>query len=164
MKRSGKFYRKNENEVMKQLGLKPTSNSGSGWVEKEDGQNDFVICQLKSTDAQSIRITQEDIAVLEYNANVTRKIPVFAIQFLNNFDVFLLCRPEDILDISQYIKAGTINVHKYDAEELQNFVSANNNAEKLPQGNFSVKSSPQAREKARKELEKKYKKEGKSAK
>ena len=32
MKRSGKFYRKNEAEVMKALGLKPTKNSGSGWV------------------------------------------------------------------------------------------------------------------------------------
>lgn len=51
MKRSGKFYRKNEAEVMESLGLKPTKNSGSGWVEKEDGQSDEIICQLKSTDA-----------------------------------------------------------------------------------------------------------------
>ena len=61
MKRSGKFYRKNEAEVMKALGLVPTKNSGSGWIEKEDGQNENVICQLKSTDAQSIRIVQKDI-------------------------------------------------------------------------------------------------------
>lgn len=32
MKRSGRFYRKNEAEVMYQLGLVPTKNSGSGWV------------------------------------------------------------------------------------------------------------------------------------
>lgn len=32
MKRSGKFYRKNEQEVMKSLGLNPTPNSGSGWI------------------------------------------------------------------------------------------------------------------------------------
>ena len=51
-KRSFKFYRQNEAEVMKSLGLKPTKNSGSGWIEKEDGQNDYIICQLKSTDAQ----------------------------------------------------------------------------------------------------------------
>ena len=65
MKRSGKFYRKNEKEVMESLGLKPTYNSGSGWVEKEDGQNEDVICQLKSTDAQSIKINQKDIRILE---------------------------------------------------------------------------------------------------
>ena len=32
MLRSGKFYRRNEAEVMKSLGLKPTKNSGSGWI------------------------------------------------------------------------------------------------------------------------------------
>ena len=58
-KRTGKFYRKNEAEVMKSLGLIPTKNSGSGWIEKEDGQNDYVICQLKSTDAQSIKVTKK---------------------------------------------------------------------------------------------------------
>ena len=40
VKRSTKFYRKNEAEVMQQLGLKPTKNSGAGWIEKEDGQNE----------------------------------------------------------------------------------------------------------------------------
>ena len=39
MKRSGKFYRRNEQDVMAQLGLQPTKNSGSGWIEKEDGQS-----------------------------------------------------------------------------------------------------------------------------
>lgn len=32
MKRSGKFYRKNEADVMKMIGLNPTKNSGSGWL------------------------------------------------------------------------------------------------------------------------------------
>lgn len=32
MLRSGKFYRRNEAEVMRSLGLRPTKNSGSGWV------------------------------------------------------------------------------------------------------------------------------------
>ena len=32
MLRSGKFYRRNEVEVMKSLGLRPTKNSGSGWI------------------------------------------------------------------------------------------------------------------------------------
>ena len=31
-KRSTKFYRKNEIEVMESLGMKGTKNSGSGWV------------------------------------------------------------------------------------------------------------------------------------
>lgn len=32
MKRSGKFYRNNEKEVMRSLGFTPTPNSGSGWI------------------------------------------------------------------------------------------------------------------------------------
>ena len=59
MKRSGKFYRRNEEDVMRRLGLEPTKNSGSGWIEKEDGQSEHVICQLKSTDAQSISIKKK---------------------------------------------------------------------------------------------------------
>ena len=89
-KRSTKFYRKNEQEVMEALGLRATKNSGSGWIEKEDGQNDYLICQLKSTDAQSIRINQKDIRILESNANVAHKIPIFAIQFLNTGEVWLM--------------------------------------------------------------------------
>ena len=34
-KRTTKFYRKNEEEVMESLGLKPTKNSGSGWIQKK---------------------------------------------------------------------------------------------------------------------------------
>ena len=33
--RTTNFYRKNEEEVMKSLGLKPTKNSGSGWIQKK---------------------------------------------------------------------------------------------------------------------------------
>lgn len=34
MKRSTRYYRKNEVSVMKQLGFSPTINSGAGWVQK----------------------------------------------------------------------------------------------------------------------------------
>ena len=60
LKRSGRFYRRNEAEVMRSLGLEPTPNSGSGPIWKEDGQSEEVICQLKSTDAESIRIHKKD--------------------------------------------------------------------------------------------------------
>ena len=103
-KRSGKFYRKNEREVMKSLGFEPTPNSGSGWIVKEDGQNEDAVCKLKSTDAKSIRIDQKDIEILEYNALVAHKIPVFAIQFLNTNEVFLLVRPEHLKDVVSVVK------------------------------------------------------------
>ncbi|WP_291632248.1 hypothetical protein [Clostridium sp.] len=107
-KRTFKFYRKNEIEVMESLGMKGTINSGSGWIEKEDGQNDFVICQLKSTDATSIKISQKDIRILEYNARVTHKVPMFAIQFLNVDETFIIMKPSDIEAINEYINTGGI--------------------------------------------------------
>lgn len=108
MKRSGKFYRRNEEEVMETLGLKPTKNSGSGWIEKEDGQNDYIICQLKSTDAQSIKVNQSDIRILEKNATIAHKLPVFAIQFLNTGEVWLMAKPEDFVSVSEYIETGKV--------------------------------------------------------
>lgn len=114
MKRSTKFYRKNEVEVMNSLGLKPTKNSGSGWVEKEDGQNDYLICQLKSTDAQSIKVNQKDIRILEHNASIEHKLPVFAIQFLNTGEVWLMARPEDFTSVSEYIQTGTTTSSAFD--------------------------------------------------
>lgn len=109
-KRTFKFYRKNEEEVMKSLGLNPTKNSGSGWIEKEDGQNDYVICQLKSTDAQSIKVNQKDIRILEKNASVEHKLPMFAIQFLNTGEVWLMMKPLDVVEISKYISTGKCDV------------------------------------------------------
>lgn len=106
MKRSGKFYRKNEEEVMRSLGLQPTKGSGSGWIEKEDGQSENVICQLKSTDASSIRFKLEDWQTLEYNAGVSKKLPVFALQFLQTGDVFLLVRPDDLKAAARLLETG----------------------------------------------------------
>ena len=114
-KRSTKFYRKNEAEVMKRLGFKPTPNSGAGWVFKEDGQNEQCICQLKSTDKQSISIKQNDIHILEQNAAVAHKLPVFALQFLNTGEVWVMIKPEDLsliqslvagVDISEKLQSG----------------------------------------------------------
>ena len=108
MKRSGKFYRNNEREVMKLLGLEPTPNSGSGWLVKEDGQSENIICQLKSTDNNSIKVNKLDLDKLSYNSLVAHKLPVFAIQFLNSNEVFLVIKPEDITDIAKYINTGEV--------------------------------------------------------
>lgn len=105
-KRTTRFYRQNEEEVMEALGLRPTKNSGAGWVEKEDGQNDYLIAQLKSTDANSIRVQLKDIDILEANAMVTHKVPLFVIQFLGTGDTFIMARPNDMAQVVQYINTG----------------------------------------------------------
>lgn len=155
MKRSGKFYRKNEAEVMKALGLTPTKNSGSGWVEKEDGQSEFVICQLKSTDAQSIRLHLKDLHTLEYNAAVSHKLPVFAIQFLETNEVYLLVKPESLSEAAEYIQTGEYVHRGIDLSEHEDMTVTNNRV---------IKSSSSAREQFNRESERKFKKEEKSAK
>lgn len=161
-KRSGKFYRKNEAEVMKALGLEPTPGSGCGWVIKEDGQNDNVVCQLKSTDAQSISVKKLDIDKLEHNALVEKKLPVFAIQFLQSNEVFLLVRPEHLQEVSEYIDTGEV-------QTLNDFLGIDSTnvtesiSEPLSKGRNIVKSSSSAREMFMRERMEKYARERKSA-
>lgn len=168
-KRSGKFYRKNEREVMKNLGFEPTPNSGSGWVVKEDGQNEDAICQLKSTDAKSIRIDQRDIEILEYNASVSHKIPVFAIQFLNTNEVFLLVRPEHLKDVVRVVKGERPRDTQSDflgietqASEVQRGISE---SDLKPKGSYKsvIKSSANSRKDFMKANDSKYQKKSKSA-
>lgn len=95
-KRSTKWYRKNEAEVMKRLGFKPTRNSGATWIDKADGQNDHCICELKSTDKSSFTVKQEYLHTLEANAIEAHKLPVFAFQFINRDEVWLAVKESDI--------------------------------------------------------------------
>lgn len=143
-KRSGKFYYKNEREVMESIGLKQVPGSGNGWVSKEDGENDFILCQLKSTDAQSIRVQQVDIRKLEEHATQSHKFPLFAIQFLNTGEVWLMAKPDDFAEVAKYITTGTCEKPK---ESIVNTVDTKTKTKKR------VLSSSEAREQYYKELE-----------
>lgn len=150
-KRSTKFYRKNEAEVMKALGLKPTKNSGAGWIEKSDGQNDDVIAELKSTDARSIRVDLQDINILNYHASVNKKLPVFIIQFLQTHEVFLLVKPIDIKELAEYITTGNFEPKEIPIE-----------VEDVKQKKVKkIKSNPKSRDSFWEEREKEWLKNGK---
>lgn len=161
MRRSGKFYRRNEEDVMRQLGLQPTKNSGSGWVEKEDGQSEDVICQLKSTDAQSIKINKKDLDTLQYNAAVSHKLPVFAIQYLTSGEVYLVLKPEVLSEVVEYLKTG--EYHANAANEFIGIDLSEHEEVQPKQVCRTIKSSSAAREEFRRENEKKYKKGKRSA-
>lgn len=153
MKRTGKFYRKNEAEIMRQLGFEPTPNSGSGWIVKEDGISEDCLCQLKSTDANSIKVNKKDIDTLLYNANVAHKLPVFAIQFLQSNEVYLVIRPEDLQDATKYIKTG-----EYITNEEFVGIDLSSLEEEKPSIKCKVKSSVSAREKFHREQQKNFEK------
>lgn len=110
-KRSTKFYRKNEAEVMKRLGFKPTKNSGAGWVEKCDGQNESFICELKSTDKESYTLKQKTLQELEYHACVAHKMPVFALQFLNRDEIWVAVKEEDFKEFIEFKKQKQLEKH-----------------------------------------------------
>lgn len=103
-KRSTRFYRKNEAEVMERLGFSPTVNSGAGWIQKEDGESEDFVCQLKSTDKESMSIKQKDLLTLEIHALESHKLPVFAFQFLNRDEVWVAVRESDIEAVKAAIK------------------------------------------------------------
>lgn len=163
-KRSGKFYRKNEADVMKELGFEPVPNSGSGWLHKEDGENEFALCQLKSTDANSIKINKIDLDKLQYHALVSHKLPVFAIQFLQSNEVYLLIRPEDLPSVTGCILTGETK------ENTTNFLRCNHGPLVEPvdmvderPNKRTIKSGFSSQKDFRKEQEEKFKKKGKSA-
>ena len=154
MKRTGKFYRNNEASVMKMLGLNPTPNSGSGWIVKEDGESEDIICQLKSTDANSIRVDKKDIDTLIYHGIVSHKVPVFAIQFLKDNEVYLLVRPDDLYDVSRLMQGDRIEAKEIVLEET----------DKKHTDRKCIKSSYDARRTFIDENDSKFKKRSKSAK
>ena len=148
MRRSGRDWFKNEKEVMELLGLKQVPGSGSSWVAREDGENDDVLCQLKSTDAGSIRVQLQDIHELQVHALTSHKLPVFAIQFRQTNEVFLLVSPLELQDAAKYIA---------DPKASKQLVSKDWDPPKV------IKSSSKSREKFQREREKNYKKKGRSA-
>ena len=162
-KRSGKWYRNNEKEVMEKLGLTPTPNSGSGWIVKEDGQSEDIICQLKSTDAESIKINLQDLHKLQYNASVAHKVPVFAVQFIKTNEVFLLICPEDLQEAYKgLLCSGHINTKALGKSSSESLLEPQDDIPVKPVR--VIKSSDSARQEMREEMKNKYVKKEKSAK
>ena len=121
-KRSTKWYRKNEAEVMHRLGLKPTRNSGAGWIEKCDGESRHFICELKSTDHESFSIKQSVLHVLEHHALESHKIPLFAFQFINRDEVWVAIKEEDIQAYRELIERGVLSkLEEEDSEFLKKY-------------------------------------------
>ena len=98
--RNGKYWRQREKELMTQLGLKPVPLSGAGWVEKEDGESETILAQLKSTEGQSITVNKQDVLDLFYHSRVAHKLPLFILDFGGDFQLFLI-RPDELKQIAE---------------------------------------------------------------
>lgn len=162
IKRDTKFYRKNEAEVMTQLGLKETINSGATWLEKGDGQNDSILAELKSTDKYSYTITKDDLNKVKHHALVAHKIPLFVIQFLSDNDIWIMVKPEDIQDLARYLKTGKLSnsASKSSLEDLLDWETDDSIKSKPKK---MIRSSNKSRSALQKEIDAKWNKETKSA-
>jgi hypothetical protein len=86
---------------------------------------------------------------LEKNASIEHKLPIFAIQFLNTGEIWVMSKPEDLISVSEYIKTG----------EIKNISSPIlSNEEVKPLERKVISSSKIARDNFNDEQEMKYKK------
>lgn len=141
---------------MNDLGLVPTKNSGSGWIEKGDGQNENVICELKSTDADSYRLNLLDLQKIQHHANVSHKVPVFAVQFIKAEEVYLIVKPEDLQDLAKGLAEG------FKDRQTDTFLDIDDVQDTKQKPIHKIKSSKSARERFHTERESRYNKERKA--
>ena len=102
-KKTNKFYLKNEKKVLEKLGFKQVAGSGNGWIHKEDGENDFALAQLKTTEKESISLKKLDLDKLVHHAEQIGKIPVFVLEFLGK-DTVVCLRQEDLIEFLERFK------------------------------------------------------------
>lgn len=145
MKRSGKFYSRNEKETLLSLGLKPAPMSGAGWIVKEDGENEVAMVQLKSTDSSSYRLDLLDMKKLEYHADVSKKLPVFLIQFLKADKIYAVVDINSLDELEKAFKTGKVG---------KKIVIEDN--EEMEVKRKAIKSSKKSREKFFKERGEKF--------
>ena len=118
-KRSGKFYSKNEKQTLRSLGLEPAPASGAGWVVKEDGENEALMVQLKSTDSLSYRLSRLDMKKLEFHADVSHKVPVFLVQFLKDDRLYAIVDIKNIDDLFYGLKGIKPNTTSVDIASIK---------------------------------------------
>lgn len=104
MKRAARYYGKNEAATMRDLGLLPVPRSGAGWVHKEDGENEALLCQLKSTDAGEARVKRIDLDRLAYHAAISHKVPLFAVQFLSDGKIYFVVEKDKFVETAKALE------------------------------------------------------------
>ena len=105
MARKAKFWFDSEKKIMRRLNLKPQPMSGAGYLHKEDGENDELLVQLKSTEAKSISVSRQLWRDLVFHADTSHKTPVLVLDLLG--DVLLVCcEPQDLEKVSKSMKGG----------------------------------------------------------
>lgn len=154
--RKSKFWFNNEKKVMRALGFEPTKGSGSGWIDKEDGESEFAIAQLKSTDSDSYRINYLDLQKLEYHASVAHKLPVFIVEFLNR-GTYVLVNVSDFENLKD-VCLGGVSCQFKDVPPQREYGYVSSGLDEALAPPKHIKSSKSSRDKFHKEREERWKK------
>ena len=85
---------------------------------------------------------------------IEHKIPMFAIQFLNTGEVWLMLKPDDLPDAAEYILTGSIKENRL--EQLGIDLEASEDLRAI--SHKSIKSSCSSRERFHEQQNKKYNK------
>ena len=85
---------------------------------------------------------------------IEHKIPMFAIQFLNTCEVWLMLKPDDLPDAAEYILTGSIKENR--VEQLGIDLEASEDLRAI--SHKSIKSSGSSRERFHEQQNKKYNK------
>lgn len=89
-----------EKRLLRAIGVRPTRGSGNTWTQPQDGENENLMVQSKSTQNKSISIKADDVLSLCLDAKRAHKIPVFLVD-ING--IRLMCvRPEHLEELAKY--------------------------------------------------------------
>lgn len=113
-KRTQKWYLENEKKVMNKFGFKPQPGSGNGDKFKEDGENDYSLAQLKSTDKDSYIFKLLDFKKLEHHAH--DKLPVFITEFIGR-ETLITINSNDMYKFAELILKGGFKKESYNLDD-----------------------------------------------
>lgn len=100
--RNPKYWFENEKRLNAKYGLENRPGSGNGEA-KEDGINDYVLIQWKSTEKDSFKLKRLDIQKLLLHADEEGKVPVFGIEFHPDLVLFMTVDTE-LENLHNYLK------------------------------------------------------------
>jgi Holliday junction resolvase len=79
--RSGKYWKRKEREVIRQLGARSTANSGATWSQKGDGLLGSWCIEVKTTTKDVFKLTAKVLSKLRSDAEVMSRSPMLVVNF-----------------------------------------------------------------------------------
>lgn len=96
-----KRSRQQERRAAKRLGGRVTPGSGNGWIHKGDVQTEDTYYELKTTNAKSYRLVEDDLLLAEREALLAGRDALFAISFGRSGRNWVIMSEDDYLSLKE---------------------------------------------------------------